>query len=491
MKNALSVTGRGKTMSEPSLIISKLEIIFCVFCAENNFVNALILFIRARAYKALRAAAVIAAAVFVFGCGTANNDAPSLNTSGDHPAGWVAFNGGNHRAAFRAAPDQCPQCHGNDLFQQGSKGGVARVSCSSTSFNGIICHANAHVPRQVPHPLPFTNPVLHGPAAKQDLNFCKGCHASSSGVAGSNPRFNAKIGALINGCEDCHNVYTAHPSTPAPDSAPWRGTFTHQDAKNLASACALCHGVNLDGTGAVGPACSTCHTAASPLISLNCTSCHGNPPTGGIFPDIPGRHGAHNALNLVTGICSSCHNGAGIGTLNHFNQTVNVAISATYNAKTGGPATYAPDAGFPIPITANNGGQCTNVSCHGGIATPPWRTGTINPDADCTLCHRSKTVSDQFNSYSSGRPIVGPPAFASLHDFHLSAIGMTCTDCHDTGKLAVGHFVNLATPAFEQTPASTIRDVVNYVGGSCTPPANPGTNFSITVCHGERPWPVQ
>jgi len=27
---------------------SKLEVIFCVFLAENNFVNALILFIRAR-----------------------------------------------------------------------------------------------------------------------------------------------------------------------------------------------------------------------------------------------------------------------------------------------------------------------------------------------------------------------------------------------------------------------------------------------------------
>jgi len=30
------------------LIIRKLEVIFCVFQAENNFVNALILFIRAR-----------------------------------------------------------------------------------------------------------------------------------------------------------------------------------------------------------------------------------------------------------------------------------------------------------------------------------------------------------------------------------------------------------------------------------------------------------
>jgi hypothetical protein len=165
MKNASSVTGRGKMMSVPSVTLSKLEIIFCVFStikiisadfcrnnfvnvlipflgqAENNFVNALILFIRARTYKVLRTAVVIAPTVLVLGCGTANNDAPSLNTSGKHPAGWVAFNGGNHPDVFRAEPGQCPQCHGSDLFQQGSKGGVARVSCSSSSFNGIICHA--------------------------------------------------------------------------------------------------------------------------------------------------------------------------------------------------------------------------------------------------------------------------------------------------------------------------------------------------------------
>ena len=177
---------------------------------------------------------------------------------------------------------------------------------------------------------------------------------------------------------------------------------------------------------------------------------------------------------------------AGIGTSNHFNQTVNVAISATYNAKTGGQATFAPGTG-PLTDPANIGGQCTSVSCHGGIATPPWRTGVIDPAVNCTSCHQSKAVSDQFNSYFSGRAVVGPPAFASLHDFHLSAIGMACTDCHDTGNLAVGHFVNLATPAFEQVPASTLRADNNYVGGSCSP-VNTGTNFSITVCHATRGW---
>jgi predicted CxxxxCH...CXXCH cytochrome family protein len=419
-----------------------------------------------KACKPLRTAAVIATAVLLWGCGTANNDAPSLSQSGRHPDGWVAFNGGNHRAAYRATPDQCPQCHGKDFLQRGSKGGVAGVSCSSTSFNGLICHANGHVPRQPPHPLPFTNPALHGPAAKQDLVFCMGCHASTPGGAGSNPRFNAKIGALLNGCEDCHNIYAAHPSTPQPDSAPWRGTVTHRDARNLINACALCHGADLDGIGGVGPACSICHTAASPLSAQNCTSCHGNPPSGNAFPNISGNHRVHNALNGVAGTCATCHGGAGIGSPRHFNQAVDVEVSAAYNAKSG-------TASFD-PATST----CTSISCHGALTTPDWRTGRIDVNSQCFFCHRSRALQqpEQFNSYFSGK-----------HDFHVGGLGLICIDCHDSGKLALGHFSNLNTPAFEQAPATTIRDVVHYSGGSCTP-VNATGNFSVTFsCHPAPP----
>jgi predicted CxxxxCH...CXXCH cytochrome family protein len=339
------------------------------------------------------------------------------------------------------------------------------VSCSSAGSDGLICHVNGHVPRTPPHIIPFADPSLHGSAAKRDLTFCGGCHAAAlSNAVGGNPRFNAKIGSLINGCEDCHDIRTAHPSTPPPDAAPWRGAVTHRDAGNLAAACALCHGANLDGIGGIGPACATCHTAGSPLTSLNCTSCHGNPPAGGVFPNISGNHRAHNTLNLVSGACSTCHEGAGIGSLNHFNQVVNVAILAAYNAKSG---TASHD-----PATAT----CTNVSCHGGQTTPPWRGGVIDVATQCTLCHRSRVQEppDQFNSYFSGR-----------HDFHVLGIHLACTQCHDTDKLALGHFVNLNTAAFEQVPATTVRDVVGYVGGSCTPLNTPG-NFSIG-CHPAPP----
>jgi predicted CxxxxCH...CXXCH cytochrome family protein len=443
----------------PSLILSKLEIIFCVFY------DALILFIWAGACKCLRTAAVIAPAVLFWGCGTANNDAPSLNTSGKHPAGWVAVNGGNHRSAFNAEPGQCPQCHGNNLLLTGGNGGIARVNCSSTSFAGLTCHADGHLPRIAPHAVPFTDPALHGPAAKKDLSFCQGCHAIPfASAAGSNPRFRANIGSLVNGCEDCHDVKAAHPAIFPPDSVPWRGPVTHRDAANLAVACALCHGVNLDGIGGVGPACSSCHLAGSPLTLKNCTSCHGSPPTGAAFPNISGSHRVHNSLSLVSGVCSTCHTGAGIGSLKHFNQAVDVSVSPAYNAKSGAftfdPATFT----------------CTNVSCHGGQTTPSWRNGRIDVDTQCFSCHRSRVLQppDQFNSYFSGK-----------HDFHgnQGGLGLICPDCHDTGKLSPGHFLNLDTHDFDQAPSTTIRDVVRYVGGSCTPVNAPG-NFSVTFsCH--------
>jgi len=407
----------------------------------------------------------------------------------------VASKGGNHRFAYRAAPDQCPRCHGADLTLPGSSGGIAKVSCSSTSFQGIICHANGHVPRLAPHPLPFTNPALHGPLAKADLSFCQRCHATSTGGAGSNPRFNGKIGDLVNGCEDCHNFLTAHPSSPPNDTAPWRGPFSHQNAQNLTGACALCHGANLNGVaeGGVGPACSSCHRL-SVLTNKNCSSCHGSGqagataglPAGAAYPDTQGAHNRHNALNKVTGACASCHTGAGIGSLSHFDQTLEVSLPASYNAKTGGPAIYLPDT-VALSDPASGGGSCANVSCHGGQTTPAWRTGSVDPATECPACHRARAVSDQFNSYFSGRPVAGPPDFPSLHDFHLDALNLACIDCHDGAKLAPTHFVALDTPQFEGVPAASIRAVINYLGGSCTP--DPTALYTVNIgCHGTRSW---
>ena len=126
---------------------------------------------------------------------------------------------------------------------------------------------------------------------------------------------------------------TAHP-------VPWSGTLplviatSHATAANMLHACALCHGATLGG--GAGPACTSCHTAGSPLSFSNCTSCHGNPPNGTASPNVAGQHAVHVGLGSYI-ICNTCHNGAGTNTLNHDygSGVVNVAFLSAYNAASG------------------------------------------------------------------------------------------------------------------------------------------------------------
>jgi predicted CxxxxCH...CXXCH cytochrome family protein len=534
--------------------------------------------------------AIIASALMLISCSSANQNAIINPDTGQHAANWYV----DHRAAYITNPGMCATCHGSDLH-----GGITGISCFTASFKGMSCHANgpaghptgwaspdshgaaakaepnaanvtglsscqachgfdftggmanrtclntagchgptiaaphspapwrggarthttaaasnapecglchlggrtppAYVPvpagtqpgcfnntlchgsNVVPHAIPFTDPALHGPAAKADLTYCEGCHASpSAGGAGSNPRFNVPVGSLPAGCETagCHDAKYAHPTQ-------WRGlTATapggHMTAGNLAAACALCHGVNL--AGGTGPACSTCHTAGSPLTLGNCTSCHSSPPTGSTTPNRTGSHTTHNAMTGVTGICNTCHNGGGTKTANHDygRGAVYVSFLSAYNAKSG---TAAFDA---------NANTCSNVVCHGGprtqsatqgnanppqstlAQTPNWLTGAIDVNTQCTACHvlGPSAGNPENNSYYSGQ-----------HRRHVYGQGKACTACHDTTKLAPVHFTSFTAPILPATASATINSAVNFNGSSCNPSAG-----GLTGCHGSESW---
>lgn len=360
-----------------------------------------------------------------------------LNTAGCHGAGVNAphspqpWRGGaqTHTTTNASNAPACGLCHLNGRTPPS----YAAVPAGTTPscFDNTLCHAQV----AAPHGVPYTDATLHGPAAKADLTYCQACHSDQpAGGTGSNPRFNIAIGSLANGCEDCHAANTSH-------AVPWTGVnaTSHQTAANMAAACVLCHGANLEG--GAGPACSSCHTAGSPLTLLDCTSCHGKPPSGSASPNVAGSHSKHDALAYVTGVCNSCHTGAGSDTVNHNNALVNVAFLTAYNAKSG---TASFNAGSK---------SCTNISCHGGQATPGWLTGTINVNAQCTSCHSSGSA--QHNSYNSGE-----------HTKHIADVGADCIDCHDTTKLAAVHFDDLNTAAMLQS-AQTMTSVYNTSGKYC------------------------
>src|SRR5512143_2066920 len=97
--------------------------------------------------------APIAVAITVWGCSSPNSNTPVLDSSGKHVADWIV----GHRASYVGNPKGCVGCHGSDLL-----GGISRVSCFSSDFNGQACHASG----PVGHPAGWRDPSLHGATAK-------------------------------------------------------------------------------------------------------------------------------------------------------------------------------------------------------------------------------------------------------------------------------------------------------------------------------------
>jgi predicted CxxxxCH...CXXCH cytochrome family protein len=218
------------------------------------------------------------------------------------------------------------------------------------------------------------------------------------------------------------------------------------------SVCTQCHGDDLNG-GVSGISCFECHTKGSPFVLTNCTSCHEIPPAGTTAPDRSGAHAVHNALLNVTGVCNTCHNGAGTGTALHDDGIAEVNILTTYSAKSG-------------TAVHNADGTCSNVSCHGGQTTPVWLTGTIDVNTQCTMCHSFGTT--EYNSYKSGQ-----------HYMHEVVKSVNCTGCHDPSKLVQNHFTSLNTTSMEGSASATIHDFVGY---------NPDTGTCLLGCHTPQVW---
>ncbi|MEJ2038339.1 MAG: hypothetical protein P8X55_05320 [Desulfosarcinaceae bacterium] len=406
----------------------------------------------------------------LYGLASANCSAAGCHpATGAHPTRWQGENDitegyqASHRSVTRTAiDDSCAMCH--QVTYQGRQPRNDAPSCFSSSFTNAdgsttACHPGGPV---TAHPLPYTDPLDHGAAAREDLSSCVPCHASPADAgAGENPRFNVSVGDLENGCEDCHAADTAHP-TPQ-----WTGPGGggHAGAGQMDTACALCHGTGLDGPegGGVGPACTDCHSAGSPLTLTGCTSCHNQPPdglapAGGQYPNREGAHGVHDALAGVGGNCSVCHQGAGSGTAAHFNGggAATVSLSATYNAQSG-------SAGYD-----GNSDVCASTRCHGGQPTPNWWSGSLTVDIACEACHTTST--GQYNSATSG-----------LHRYHVVSRHLDCTDCHSASLLAPGHFSNLATTAFESNPWDTLKSSLGYSHST-------GRGCSVSGCHGAHYW---
>jgi predicted CxxxxCH...CXXCH cytochrome family protein len=400
------------------------------------------------------------------------------NQAAGHPAGWAATAPADQPHGDAAKKDgtvagqgfpYCKTCHGTGTNFSGGTSGVSCYTCHGVS---------------APHaPKPWRglsgSPYTHtGTVEAGNAPICYQCHAYTGTANPNNPHVppTPAPAGTAPGCFNgtmCHNeAGHAVPFNTTAHYSVTSGTFT--------ANCGNCHAVS--GTPPVSgvPLCTTCHIAGSPLTALSCTSCHANPPSGATtaYPNAAGAHATHIALSSAgTPItCDTCHNGLGTNTLNHYNRA---------NARPGENALRVPpgDAAFPATYNAKTGASsfdnsallnCSNVSCHGGQATPNWQTGALDVNTQCKSCHALGT--SQFNSYVSGE---------HNQDAHRL---FECTVCHNTNTLAVNHFTTLADNSISPAVASAT------VGGAGTfiTTWTPGSGTSGTCnaqCHpGDRSW---
>ncbi len=284
------------------------------------------------------------------------------DVNGDHWNGNMTMNSAPQYNSSNFGCDAAG-CHANDPTHQLSDSGLTVELKDFGSDGG-----------SVPHPVDgsFLNPASHGPAAKgltaafpNGMLDCQDCHAQLGGP-GSNPRFNVGIASAgSNGCEGCHNDFTAHPSDGSREAASWQnnGSYLHLDVNGFSPMCTLCHGVNLEG--GVGPACTSCHAVDPVANPSGCVSCHNIPPDGAALAGAnrPNREGRHSEARH-TADCAVCHNSFAYGTSSHFDAAspADVVIQASFGVPAG--------TGAYDPVSGN----CSNIICHGGSGTSegPW-----------------------------------------------------------------------------------------------------------------------
>jgi len=390
--------------------------------------------------------------------------------------------------------DNCSGCHG-PLEESTKAGRTAADISSAISGNvggmGYLSTLTAGGIQAIANVLPTAPPT--DPAAPPDgvalyNSECSGCHGTldvttkEGRTAGDiESAISADIGGMGNlstlTAEEIQAIADVLP--PAPPTDPAALSVSPDGATLYLDNCSGCHGA-LEATTKAGRTAADIESAISANVGgmgylsaltaeelqaiadalppadsggpdySSCTACHGQPPSGSSFPNTAGAHAAHVALPSINNDCGVCHAGAAHDSL------VQVSIDARFDAKSGAAA-------------YNGDGSCNNVSCHGGQTSPDWWSGAIMVETQCNSCHASGTT--QYNSYFSGR-----------HSLHLSR-GFACTVCHNTGTLQNGHFSNLATPEFEQSPAATIGGggstrVGSYSSGTC----------SSISCHGSQRW---
>lgn len=231
--------------------------------------------------------------------------------------------------------------------------------------------------------------------------------------------------ALLWGCSSEKTTPTlpdAHPATwMDPESVDFHGLFALADGT---SSCAYCHGIEEPG-GRVGISCADCHGPGTG----GCRLCHGGldndtgaPPYGlrGETATTSRAVGAHTSHVDTTSIgapvqCSACH------------VVPNFFLSPSHLDRDR-------PAGVPLDSIAEivwhgiadggnaewdrNTNSCSRTYCHGNFAGGDNTNNPVWNGADQAACGSCHDVGSD------------PASLLWKHEYHITAVGLSCGDCH-------------------------------------------------------------
>lgn len=324
----------------------------------------------------------------------------------------------------------CQTCHGvkgtTSFDGLAVGGGVTTIACSS-------CHtfAKAHPTAWQGSTTNLGETVIYSHRTAGSIaNACTLCHDVTQGRTAPLAAAPSCFSTTFTNPQSL-TTGTCHANGPgvAPHSVPYPN---HTDtARSNFNYCLGCHQVAVNATGSKPPGCQNCHLTSPVATPTGCSSCHIKPPAGTGYPNIAGVHASHATLNVtenanLTAVCDQCHNGLGVGTLDHLNRARARAAAVQANPVVFGALATT---GGLTPTYSAATQTCTTTYCHGNtldkpgtaILSPSWTSPflTGNAASDCTKCHGYPP-----SSHAAG---ITPTQCINCHP-HVNSTGTGFTD---------------------------------------------------------------
>ncbi|NJD51790.1 MAG: CxxxxCH/CxxCH domain-containing protein [Candidatus Methanoperedens sp.] len=288
---------------------------------------------------------------------------------------------GNHTRHYTTEGYSCAECHGTNA-DAGNQTGHKTNAVIDINFTNVTGSINASKTCSVY------------------------CHSPNPNDIKPKPTWNTSSVT----CGDCHSI--------PPTAFTTRNNKTHTSDIN----CNGCHGANASAGTQIGHLNGVIDTP-----TMNCLSCHSQPPSGTERYNMTGAHDLHKSKGygtLENTSCQYCHNNAGGYEPGHPQNDGAADVAANASAT----MTYFQN------LASGNDDTCSGVSCHSNglssgakVGTATWNTATAGT---CTECH---------STVPSGLPPTGN------HTRHYTTEGYSCAECHGTNADAgnqTGHKTN-------------------------------------------------